>query len=303
MILAPTDAALGQAVVTYQASGPESREPEHREWAQRRDLRAAAVRRRGRRSVESHIAEGRAATTLLLEIGYGIVGGVAAGLLIGAVIVYAGRRDLIEGSWREVIPGAGAALAYGTASALGGSGFIAAFVAGMVFRAAIRRDPEDVNRLTDEVGSIFNGLTFVLFGAILLGPALGELSEELGLYAILSLTVVRMVPVAIGMLGSHASVPTVGFVGWFGPRGLASIVFAVILIEESQLPHEDVIVLATYLTVGLSVFAHGLTAAPLADRYAKWFERHRNGKAPPMESAPVEVTRTRGFVRRSVSAR
>ena len=137
----------------------------------------------------------------------------------------------------------------------------------------------------------------------MLGPALGELSWELGLYAILSLTVVRMVPVAIGMLGSHAGMPTVGFLGWFGPRGLASIVFAVILIEESQLPHENVIVLATYLTVGLSVFAHGLTAAPLADRYATWFERHRNGKAPPMESAPVEVTRTRGFVRRSVSAR
>ena len=69
--------------------------------------------------------------------------------------------------------------------------------------------------------------------------------------------------------------PTLGFVGWFGPRGLASIVFAVIVIEESNLPHEHLLVVAIYVTVGLSVFAHGLTAAPLAGRYARWYERTR----------------------------
>ena len=121
--------------------------------------------------VASQISGGRSGGTLLLEeVGYGIVGGVAAGLLIGAVVVYAGRRDLIDGAWRQVIPAAGAALAYGTASALDGSGFIAAFVAGMVFRAVIKRDPEEMNRLTEEVGSVLNGVTFVIFGAILLGP-------------------------------------------------------------------------------------------------------------------------------------
>ena len=76
-----------------------------------------------------------------------------------------------------------------------------------------------------------------------------------------------------------------------------------ILIEESQLPHEHLIVLAIYLTVGLSVFAHGLTAAPLADRYAEWFERHPRDKAPPMESAPTEVTRPRRLVHQTTSAR
>ncbi len=177
-----------------------------------------------------------------------------------------------------MIPAAGAALAYGIAAALGGSGFIAAFVGGMVFRRALGRDPEELNRLTEEVGEVLNGVTFVLFGAILLGPALGELSWELALYAVLSLTLVRMLPVAIAMLGTHARLPTLGFLGWFGPRGLASIVFAVIVIEESQLPHEHLIVLAIYLTVGLSVFAHGLTAAPLADRYARWYERHPRDK-------------------------
>jgi NhaP-type Na+/H+ or K+/H+ antiporter len=78
--------------------------------------------------------------------------------------------------------------------------------------------------------------------------------------------------VAVSLLGTGARAPTVGFVGWFGPRGLASIVFAILLLEEGGLPHDDTILVAVYLTIGLSVLAHGLTAAPLADRYARWFE-------------------------------
>jgi NhaP-type Na+/H+ or K+/H+ antiporter len=196
--------------------------------------------------VTSPISGGRTGTTLLLEeVGYGIVGGVAAALVIGAVVSYGGRRGLIDRALRPVIPAAGAALAYGTASALDGSGFIAAFVAGMVFRAVIKRDPGEMNRLTEEVEWVLSGVTFVIFGAILLGPAVGELSWDLAFYAVLSLTVLRMVPVAIAMLGTHARLPTLGFLGWFGPRGLASI-----------------------------VFAHGLTAAPLANRYADWSARH-----------------------------
>ena len=84
-----------------------------------------------------------------------------------------------------------------------------------------------------------------------------------------------------------------GFLGWFGPRGLASIVFAVILIEESQLPHEHAILLAIYLTVGTSVFAHGLTAAPLAERYGRWATAHPRGGPEGSEAASME-TRTRG---------
>ena len=154
MVLAPTDAALGQAVVTEPRVPGRIRQGLNVESGLNDGicvpLLFAAV---AAADVESHISGGRSASELLLEeIGYGIVGGVAAGLLIGAVIVYAGRRDLIAGTWRQVIPAAGAALAYGTAAALDGSGFIAAFVAGLAFRAVIKRDPEDVNRLTEEVG-------------------------------------------------------------------------------------------------------------------------------------------------------
>jgi NhaP-type Na+/H+ or K+/H+ antiporter len=296
IVLAPTDAALGQAVVTEPRIPQRIRQGLNVESGLNDGIcvpllfAAVAVA-----DVESEISDGRSAGTLLLEeIGYGVVGGVAAGLLIAAIVIHAGRRDLIAGPWRQVIPAAGAALAYGTASALDGSGFIAAFVAGMAFRLALRRDPEDLNELGEQVGNVLNGVTFLLFGAILLGPALGELTWELALYAVLSLTVVRMVPVAIAMWRTRARPPTLGFLGWFGPRGLASIVFALIVIEESRLPHENLIVLAIYVTVGLSVLAHGLTAAPLANRYARWYEQHPRDKAPPMESAPAEVTRPRG---------
>jgi NhaP-type Na+/H+ or K+/H+ antiporter len=296
VVLAPTDAALGQAVVT------EPRVPQRIRQALNVEsglndgicvpLLFAAV---AIADAESEISGGRSPATLLVEeIGYGALGGVAAGLLIAAIVTHAGRRGLIAAPWRQVIPAAGAALAYGIASGLHGSGFIAAFVAGMVFRAALGRDPEELNQLTEELGSVLNGVTFVFFGAILLGPTLTVLTWQVALYALLSLTLVRMVPVVIAMWGSHAGLPTLGFVGWFGPRGLASIVFAVIVIEESNLSHETLIVQAIYLTVGLSVLAHGLTAAPLADRYARWYEQHPREKAPPMESAPAEVTRPRG---------
>jgi NhaP-type Na+/H+ or K+/H+ antiporter len=134
----------------------------------------------------------------------------------------------------------------------------------------------------------------LLFGAILLEPAFGDLRWEIVLYAVLSLSALRMAPVAVAMLGTHARPPTLGFLGWFGPRGLASIVFALTIVEESALPQEGTIVTVVYLTVGLSVLAHGLSAAPLAERYARWFERHPRKAPPPMESASAEVGRARG---------
>lgn len=290
VVLAPTDAALGQAVVTEPRVPQRIRQGLNVESGLNDGicvpLLFAAV---AAADVASAISGGRSAGTLLAEeIGYGVLGGVVAGALAAATILQAGRRELIAPAWRQVVPVAGAALAYGIASALDGSGFIAAFVAGMVFRLALGRDPEELNRLTEEVGSVLNGITFVLFGAVLLGPALTELTWSLALYAVLSLTVVRMLPVTIAMAGSRARRPTLAFLGWFGPRGLASIVFAVIVVEESQLPHEHLIVLAIYLTVGLSVLAHGLTAAPLAARYARWYEQHPRATRP-MESAPATV--------------
>jgi NhaP-type Na+/H+ or K+/H+ antiporter len=113
------------------------------------------------------------------------------------------------------------------------------------------------------------------------------------LYAVLSLTVVRMLPVALATLGTRARPPTVAFLGWFGPRGLASIVFAVILVEEAALPHQETLLLAVIATVALSVYAHGLSALPLTQRYVGWYEAHPREQRPAMESVPAPEQRWR----------
>ena len=287
VVLAPTDAALGQAVVT------EPRLPSRI----RQGLNVESGLNDGicvpllfivlaiAESETGSISDAHAVRVVLEEIGYGVVGGVVAGAVTALVVRHARGRGMIESSWLQVVPAAGAALSYGIAAPLGGSGFIAAFVAGMVFGGLGRSDDGEVTYLVDELGELLDGVTFLVFGAVLLGPALGDLTWRIALYAALSLTVVRMLPVAVAMLGSGARRPTVGFLGWFGPRGLASIVFAVIVVEEANLPHTQTILLTTYATVGLSVLAHGLSAVFLTDRYVAWYESHPVDRRPAMESA------------------
>jgi NhaP-type Na+/H+ or K+/H+ antiporter len=289
IVLAPTDAALGQAVVTETRLPSRIRQGLNVESGLNDGIcvpllliaLAAA-------DVESNTATAHHAVSIVLqEIGYGILGGVIAGAIVSAVSVLAGSRRLIAGTWLQVIPLAGAALAYGTAVALHGSGFIGAFVAGALFRRFAGERVEDSSRLSEEVGELLAGVTLLVFGAILLGPTLEHVEWQMVLYAVLSLTVVRMVPVAVSMLGSGAQLPTVSFLGWFGPRGLASIVFALIIVEESKLPGVRTIVVTAYLTVGISVFAHGISAAPLAARYARWFQSHPSKRRLTMENAEV----------------
>lgn len=107
----------------------------------------------------------------------------------------------------------------------------------------------------------------------------------------LSLTVARLLPVAIAMIASGARISTVLFLSWVGPRGLASIVVAVIVVDEAHLPKAQTILTATYVTIGLSVLAHRITAAPLARRYARWYESHPPDGRPVMESFPPPTVR------------
>jgi NhaP-type Na+/H+ or K+/H+ antiporter len=127
----------------------------------------------------------------------------------------------------------------------------------------------------------------------LLGPALGEPDWRVIGYAALSLTVVRLLPVAVAMLGTGMRRVTVGFLGWFGPRGLASIVFVLILVEQTDLPERPLLLDVVTWTVALSVYAHGLTAGPGADRYADWYAAHAKDHPVMPESAPVSEQRVR----------
>jgi NhaP-type Na+/H+ or K+/H+ antiporter len=204
------------------------------------------------------------------------------------VVVYAGGRRFVSPPWLQVVPLAGALLAFGFAEAIGGSGFIAAFVGGIVFGGLRRHRGGDVSYLMEQAGAVLAAVTFVVFGAVLLGPAIGDLTWQIGLYAIFSLTLVRMVPVALALLGTGARRPTVAFLGWFGPRGAASIVFALLLLEEGGLPNDGVILATVFVTVGLSVLAHGASAAPLADRYANWLGAQARTADTPVEAGDAE---------------
>ena len=274
VILAPTDAALGQAVVTLPRLPSRIRQGLNVESGLNDGIcvpiflivLAVAEAEAGA------IGDGAAVRLVAEQIGYGIAAGVVAGAVAAAVVRVAGTHGEVDAAWLQIGPLAGAALAFGIAAPMGGSGFIAAFAGGMVFGGLLRGGSERVDSLLDEAGAVLGAITFVVFGAVLLGPGLGHLTAAMVGYALLSLTVVRMLPVAVSLLGSGARPPTIGFLGWFGPRGLASIVFAVMLEEGSELPHEETILLTVYATVGLSVLLHGLTAAPLAGRYAAWFE-------------------------------
>jgi NhaP-type Na+/H+ or K+/H+ antiporter len=197
-------------------------------------------------------------------------------------------RGWIEGHWAEVVPVLAAAGAFAMADSLGGSGFIAAFVGGAVFGIASGRH-RDIAAFSEELGGVLNGVTLIVFGAAVLGGVWSDIEARDVLYAILSLTVIRMASVAIAMLGTPARRPTVLFLGWFGPRGLASIVFGVIVVEAAGLPHTDDLIVALTVTIALSVVAHGITAAPLARRYAAW---HASRNAP-MEAKPIAPQRWR----------
>jgi sodium/hydrogen antiporter len=293
VVLAPTDAALGQAVVTLGRLPLRVRQSLNVEAGLNDGicvpffLIALAVAQ----AEEGAIGHGEAVELVAEKIGYGILAGVLAGAVAAAVVVYAAGRGLVMGSWLQIVPLAGAGLAFGFAEAIGGSGFIAAFVGGLVFGGLRRHRGAEVSYLIEQAGVVLAAVTFVVFGAVLLGPALRDLTWEVALYAVLSLTLIRMLPVAASMIGTGALPPTVAFLGWFGPRGAASIVFALLIVEEGGLPNDDLILTTAFVTVGLSVFAHGLTAAPLANRYAGWLDAHPRPEA--VETGGEAVVRWR----------
>ncbi len=294
IVLAPTDAALGQAVVTDPRLPVRIRQGLNVESGLNDGICVPLffIALALAETDEGSITSTHAVRLVFEEIGYGVVGGVVAGALGAIVLGFAERRKLVAADWLQVIPLAAAALSYGIAAPLGGSGFIAAFVAGLTFGFLYRaHDRGEVTYLVDSGGQVLNGVTFIVFGAVALGPALHVLDWRIALYAVLSLTLARMLPVALALAGLHARLPTVAYVGWFGPRGLASIVFAVIVLEGSALEHSHLVVTTVLITVALSVYGHGITAVPLTDLYVRWFARH--DKPPAMESEAAHEHRWR----------
>ena len=233
-------------------------------------------------SVGGSVAVGSAVGAALIELAGGLVVGVLLGAGCGRLLAYARRIGNVPTELLTVAVLAIPVAAYYGSVAVHANGFVAAFVAGTAFAAAFTRPTgrhpvvaadaaEEPLQLTAWVSTALSYAVWSLFGVIGVAQLFRMLSWPGVIFAVLSLTVLRMLPVAIALLGSRFTTRTVLFVGWFGPRGLASVIFALIAVEELELTDETRIVIgAITVTVLLSVILHGVSAGPWADRYGRW---------------------------------
>ena len=298
VLLAPTDAALGQAVVSDRRLPSRVRQGLNVESGLNDGVcvpllfAAVAFAELDQRPE----FEGEILVDLVKEVGIALGVGAVVAIVVAWVFTMSDSRGWLDEQWGQVVPLAAAALAYSSTAELGGSGFIAAFVAGLLYgrfvgAVVVHR----TSRLMEELGGILSAVTFFAFGAIVIDEGIIDLDTETIIYAVLSLTVVRMLPVALSLVGSGAGPQTMAFAGWFGPRGLATIVFMLTVVEEANLPGSARIVQVATVTVLLSVVAHGVTAPVLTERYVKWLSRRPEGLVvEPHDAATPAVTPNRG---------
>lgn len=296
VLLAPTDAALGQTVVSDRRLPSRLRQGLNVESGLNDGvcvpLLFAAVA--FAELEERPEFDGQIVIDLVKEVGIAVAVGIVVAAMVARVCSMSDRRGWLDEQWRQVVPLAAAAAAYTSTDELGGSGFIAAFVAGLLYGRFVGREVvHDDSRLMEELGGVLSAVTFFAFGAVLIGGGIVDLDVETVVYAVLSLTVVRMLPVALSLLGSGASPQTMAFAGWFGPRGLATIVFMLTIVEGASLPGSNRIVQVATVTVLLSVLAHGLTAPALTERYVRWLSNRPEGLIvePHDTSTPAVVPR------------
>jgi sodium/hydrogen antiporter len=269
-ILAPTDAALGQAVVTSKLVPIRIREGLNVEAGLNDGLSVPFVALFAALAVEEANLSAQSWLGFAAEqIGWGALVGAAVGGAGGWLVGHAARREMMTGAFERLAVLALAVLAFVLADEVGGNGFISAFVGGIVANRAGLAGGERILEFVEEEGQLLSLAVFFIFGVAVLGlvePA----GWEVALYAALSLTVVRMLPVAVAVAGTGLRSRSVAFLGWFGPRGLASIVLALTVAEEyPDLLALDVVLAAVSVTVLSSVVLHGVTATPFVRAYAR----------------------------------
>jgi NhaP-type Na+/H+ or K+/H+ antiporter len=270
-ILAATDAALGKAVIS--------------------DKRLPGWIREGL-NAESGLNDGLCVPILFIFIALAldtagkvapvaeVVQELGIGLAVGLGVTFAGAQLLrlclrlgwVTEVWRQVTIGALALTCFSLAQELHGSGYIASFSGGLLFGYLLSDTKHDFVLAAEGIGETLAMMTWLLFGIAVVGEIIGLMTWQIIAYAVLSLTVVRMLPIYLSLIGTGATVKDRLFLGWFGPRGLASIVFAIIVLD-SKLPGAEFIGLVVIVTVFLSLIAHGFSAKPLS----AWLLKNRKG--------------------------
>lgn len=269
-ILAPTDAALGASVLAD---------------------KTVPLRVRQGLNVESGLNDGIALPAVLffacflnmvhqsgeenwivflsLQLSMGPLVGIAVGWCGGHLIARAADKGWMTTEFQGVAAIALAVIAFAIAEIVHGNGFIAAFVAGLTYGNLQVNYSKFLHEFTETESQFLSYLTFFLFGALILPEALPHITPQIVLFAGLTLTLVRMIPVAISMIGTGYKLPEVSFMGWFGPRGLASILFALLILEDLDVMQAEFIQTVVATTVLTSIILHGLTAAPLSRRLGR----------------------------------
>ncbi len=270
VVLAPTDAALGQAVVSDRQVPVRIRQTLNVESGLNDGLALPALifllSLAG--TTETNAAAG--ATGWLRIVGFQLLLAPVVGWLVGYVggelVDRATRAAWMNAIFTQLSALALALLAFAVAELVGGNGYIAAFVAGLTLGNTKRKSCHQLYEFAEAEGQLLTLFVFLLFGSIMVGPAWSALSWRVLLYVLLSLTLVRMVPVALSLLGTGLQRQTVLFLGWFGPRGIASLIYG-LLVLEGQSAQATYIFHVAVIAVLFSTFLHGFSAVPLAKRY------------------------------------
>ncbi|MFN8167246.1 MAG: cation:proton antiporter [Candidatus Nanopelagicales bacterium] len=279
--LAPTDAALGTQIIEDERIPITFRRVINVESGLNDGLATPVVTF----AIAGVVASDEGADGPLVHAVVALLVAVAVGALVGLVTGRLTARAVRAG-WAlprlvPLVPLVVAVGSYALVVALDGNGFVAAFVAGVAFGGTMdQAEHEERMELTEHAGLLLGFAVWFLFGAALLSRVLPDLSWQAVAYAVLSLTVLRMLPVALSSVGLRLPWDTVALAGWLGPRGLASIVFAIIALDDIGGEQGEFVVQVVTVTVALSVLAHGLSAGPLAQWYAA---RH------PVEADPVDA--------------
>jgi NhaP-type Na+/H+ or K+/H+ antiporter len=273
-VLTPTDAALGQTVVSS-ADVPENLSQAINIESGLNDGLVLPFVLFGAILAAAEMGNAQTdgfALSVILQVVLGPLVGVACGWLLAKAMDFAQSRDLMAEAAGGVVFLSAAFSAYLAAEIIGGNGFIAAFVAGMVFGNTYKHDIHFIGEFMEGVGQVLTMFAFLIFGAILLPDGIAHMNWKATAIAVLFLTVVRMLPIWISLSGTGLAAGDKLFLGWFGPRGLASILFTLIMIDEFDFPGEAELLACVSMTVFLSIVFHGVSAAPLS----KWLGRGRS---------------------------
>ncbi|MCH7900733.1 MAG: sodium:proton antiporter [Acidobacteria bacterium] len=292
VILAPTDAALAEPVLESEVLPVRIRQTLNIESGLNDGL-ALPVLFIAIGLIESEAGRSVSSSVLLVVslVGIGVAGGALLGLAGAWVISRATEHGWMDELHQKI---AAVALALGTFAAvevLGGSGFVAAFVAGAVLGARVRPKCEYLYDFADTEGRALVLIAFVFLGA---GPIYQLIREgvpwQAWVVSLVALFVVRPLAIGVSLIGEKLLPSTVLFFGWFGPRGLATAVFLLVAFEELT-DISPLVADITFLTVALSVLLHGVSAMPASQWLAGRIEMRDRREMPEMGEAFNHPTR------------